>query len=147
MGKVVQSAVNALRPAGTLCPFTPSHRLPLIRHVAASSSALAANVKQLAEVLAASAGDAAVEHLVQDAAKDSKASLAYLLEANAEIQIEVRRRLCVWQACRGTHQSVCSSFAARKTASSPPRLHTSSSRSTPASPSSQLQLPAVFHCA
>ncbi|BGP31201.1 major facilitator super transporter protein [Rhodotorula toruloides] len=65
MGKLIPSAVKALRPA--------------------------ANVRQMAEVLSASAGDGVVEQLSQEAAKDSAASLADLLSFDIDVQHEFLR--------------------------------------------------------
>ncbi|KAJ8294551.1 GPI ethanolamine phosphate transferase 2 [Rhodotorula toruloides] len=72
MGKLVPSAVEALRPA-------------------ALAQALAANVRQLVEVLSASAGVAAVDQLAKEAAGNSNASLADLLRSSIEAQHEFLR--------------------------------------------------------
>ncbi|BGO98544.1 GPI ethanolamine phosphate transferase 2 [Rhodotorula toruloides] len=72
MGKLLPSAIETLRPA-------------------ALAQALAANVQQLSGVLLTSGGDAAVDQLAQEAAKDSTASLADLLGSSVDVQHEFLR--------------------------------------------------------
>ncbi|BGP23847.1 major facilitator super transporter protein [Rhodotorula toruloides] len=72
MGKLISSAITALRPA-------------------ALTAALLANARQLEEVLTASGGEVAVTELAQEATKGSTASLVDLLESSIDAQHEFLR--------------------------------------------------------